>query len=64
MRSIVIEFKSGAFVLVSDLMLIEIFMDRRDWKRVDHIIYDGQRIEGNLVENVRGARGSGRVSYV
>ena len=63
-KSVVIEFKGGGFVVITNLSLLEIFMSRHDWKKVEYIIYDGQHIEGDRVTAIKGSLASGRVRYV
>ena len=62
--SIVVEFKGGGFVVVTDPRLLEIFMSRWDSSKIEYIIYDGQHIEGHLVTAIRGDMATGRMRYI
>jgi hypothetical protein len=62
--NIVVEFKSGAFLIVDNPADIQIFISRHDITDVIEIIYRGRRVNGAEVSAIKGVAAKSRIRYV
>jgi hypothetical protein len=63
-KPIVIEFLGGGFILIEDVSRVAIYLSRKDIKKVEYVILDGNMIPGDTISVIKGAASSGRVRYV